>query len=680
MPALTITDLENGKLDLDHIAAIATSLAPTATDRLGHTKRTVRGAVLALDASVSDVQTRQGLAAQAIAEAVANLTTEELEGLAGSAGASMVGSGARSVQARLDDHISLRDKGAVLNGVADDAAALSQANADAFGRPILITGIARIASPITITAPLVDVVRQIFTLDSQVTIDNGLPVRPEWWGDVQGAFRAAVNALPAGGGTVRLRNRRYKPSAWSLTDCLAKPNVVIEGARLPRVSASGDRLEGGSVIEGRTNVFADGFASTDVGYDCGAYVVDQYYGGASTTAADHPQGGTWDAFAFANPGGGAALRKGVRIGTLIGLCKSSSTLGHAALLEAIDGLDFLAVAGVYGTHGAVIKSKRVRGSALLGCSAGSNNVIFKSDALGTCEDVVIDGVAALRYAPGVTPSVAPSVAEHGVLINPQGANIDGLQIGRIVTKGSTRGVEMSAASAAVLANVQIDSILADGYDPAGTVMDYAFIAPNSVLSCARIQIGKIIGNNVRQGLYWSNGLSPSETQLTVDQMSGTNITNGAVYVLGNAHARIGVLQLQGAGGAYYIDDGARLLVGEERLQGVTTKWMRNPPALGSGWSNQGSSNTQFEVFFKGYDVCIRGLIQAASGAGAKMAVLPPYLRPARSARQPGYVNAGSIGFALLGVDAGGDVVLNDGAAPAAGAYVSLNGLRWQLGA
>ena len=43
MTALTVTDLDNAKLDVDHIAAIANSTSPTATDRLGNTKQTISG-------------------------------------------------------------------------------------------------------------------------------------------------------------------------------------------------------------------------------------------------------------------------------------------------------------------------------------------------------------------------------------------------------------------------------------------------------------------------------------------------------------------------------------------------------------------------------------------------------------------------------------------------------------
>ena len=53
MTAITIADLINAKLDTDHIADIATSTAATATDRLGHVKITMAGAVAEVDAKVA---------------------------------------------------------------------------------------------------------------------------------------------------------------------------------------------------------------------------------------------------------------------------------------------------------------------------------------------------------------------------------------------------------------------------------------------------------------------------------------------------------------------------------------------------------------------------------------------------------------------------------------------------
>lgn len=45
MTAITVEDLDNAKLDVDHIAEIATSLNQSATDRLGHIKLTITGAI-----------------------------------------------------------------------------------------------------------------------------------------------------------------------------------------------------------------------------------------------------------------------------------------------------------------------------------------------------------------------------------------------------------------------------------------------------------------------------------------------------------------------------------------------------------------------------------------------------------------------------------------------------------
>ena len=52
MPAVTVTDLNNAKLDVDTIAAIATSASLTVTDRLGHTKRTMSGVDAAANAQL----------------------------------------------------------------------------------------------------------------------------------------------------------------------------------------------------------------------------------------------------------------------------------------------------------------------------------------------------------------------------------------------------------------------------------------------------------------------------------------------------------------------------------------------------------------------------------------------------------------------------------------------------
>jgi hypothetical protein len=59
MASITITDLNNAKLDVDHIAAIATSPAATAADRLGVVKNTIAGSLALIASDVADVEARK---------------------------------------------------------------------------------------------------------------------------------------------------------------------------------------------------------------------------------------------------------------------------------------------------------------------------------------------------------------------------------------------------------------------------------------------------------------------------------------------------------------------------------------------------------------------------------------------------------------------------------------------
>lgn len=73
--ALTITDLDNAKADVDHLADLVSSASPTATDRLGNTKRTWAGLLADVDTSVADaiVTISGGEAAATAAQAAAEI-------------------------------------------------------------------------------------------------------------------------------------------------------------------------------------------------------------------------------------------------------------------------------------------------------------------------------------------------------------------------------------------------------------------------------------------------------------------------------------------------------------------------------------------------------------------------------------------------------------------------------
>lgn len=78
MPAITIPDLINAKLDVDHMGAVATSAALTATDRLGNTKSTLAGLIAGLNADVAITQTGLNKTAAQLAKTQAEAARDSL--------------------------------------------------------------------------------------------------------------------------------------------------------------------------------------------------------------------------------------------------------------------------------------------------------------------------------------------------------------------------------------------------------------------------------------------------------------------------------------------------------------------------------------------------------------------------------------------------------------------------
>jgi hypothetical protein len=163
MPAISIQDLENAKTDVDHIAEVSTSLAPTATDRLGHVKPTLAGAVGSIAAIndrgawatgaaylIKDIVTVAGIVYVCVSghtagatfagdsakwrvhqgatvEDLAN-TTDPAKG-AGMVGFIQAGTGAvkMSAQDMLRETVTPKQFGAAWDGVTNDAAAIQAA-------------------------------------------------------------------------------------------------------------------------------------------------------------------------------------------------------------------------------------------------------------------------------------------------------------------------------------------------------------------------------------------------------------------------------------------------------------------------------------------------------------------------------------------------------------------------
>lgn len=491
------------------------------------------------------------------------------------------------------------------------------------------------------------------------------------------AIKAAISAVgAAGGGVVYFPTGRYVIKGLTYnTNYISTAGVTLRGEAMPSLSSNADRLEKGAVICGRFNVFADDFSIENIGFDLGKYEMDTNYPGYDSHSANL-LGGTWDAFAFAQPNSGSPLpaRRNFSARNVIGLCRDSSSVAHAMLMEGFDGGFIDNVIGMYGIHGVVIKSQNVICGSIRGYSAGSDCLIIKSDTYAAAGNIMIDQIDVKRYPPSsITPWSTPAQTTYGVLINPATASFTGpIQIGSIKCFGQTNGVRLDGSYSAN--DVQINSILADGYT--GT-MDYSFAAVTGTY--VRFQIGNIIANTCLQGIYWKTLSATTDSQLQIGNFMATNITNGAIYAINYGSIRLDIFEAKNCGGAYYINNDALVLVGTERLSSVTTKWMLNAPSLNAQWSNFGSNNSTFDVIMSGYKIQLKGLVKASATPSATIISLPQYLRPLENLRWSAYFNNGSRSTALVGYDTtSATILLNDGTAPAATNYVSLDGISWPL--
>lgn len=492
------------------------------------------------------------------------------------------------------------------------------------------------------------------------------------------SLKDAIAALPVFGGTVYVPIGRYYAGDWNYNiDYMKKPNISLVGQKKPTWNDDASALVGGSVIYGRFNCFADNFSVVDVGFDMGKKVIDEFYAGASTLSANHPLGGTWDAFAFAQPNMSVPLRqrRGFSAKGVITLCKESNTVGHSFLAEGFNGGFVDDIIGIYSVHAVVIKAQNVRGGTVSGFMASVDNVIFKSDTYAPGGDIQLNAVFGARTLPNCTPHSAPVIANYGLYFHPATANFTGpIQVGSVTCKGSSHGV---AGNTLTGVDIQLGQVIVDG----NTGQMLYGVDFGSTGKFRRITIGSFICNNVVDALYVKHAADPTATdpQVHIGSMHVTNATGIAITAADSAVITVDSLELKKVAMAYnFASQQAKIRIGAARLSEVNHIF-QNPITLNAGWSNYGAGNSSFEVFLHDYGVKVKGLLIAGAGATGTISPLLASIRPQENLRFPSYKRvAGAPAFCLVGVDAVIGLLIDDGAAPTQGSWYSVDGLGWNI--
>ncbi|WAC75373.1 hypothetical protein OU995_12005 [Roseateles sp. SL47] len=523
------------------------------------------------------------------------------------------------------------------NGASDDSAAVVAANA--LGRPICPIGILHIATPTTITVPLAHVAGQCFTITSQVTINNGQPTRPEWWGVGQGKFRLATIAAAPGTvvevrGTVAPSDFAYGFSSGGRY--IDKP-LKIRGQKMPRLSDDARSLVDGSIIQGMVLGWSDGLEFENIGIDCGHTVVTTYYGGTSSSGVTEALNITYPDNATKTAAGSPSTvpKRGIVLDNVIGLCDSPGAPNHAILLEGVADVRMRgSVIGVMGTHGVALKGRDIVAEDIQAYLNSTDALIIKTDSQSTAvaTRISIANTVLNASAPaGVTPWAA-NTPTAGLRFEAAGSSIDNIYIGKAKIDGFPSSVDTVFGGNYTIWDVEFGSISSDQYGVSGT-------------TCA-LKLEAAAGRNIRK---WTIGTLDGRNCSIVGKFSFSQ--PAAV----NNHVAIGTVRAQSAqvgldvgsqsyvtvgtviadtlsDGIYRITGTPYLSVGQERKDEATPNVFASSggglvPSLNATWS-QVADKAVFAAKLRGGRKTLAGTIKPSTSN--VITTLPQFLWPSKN--------------------------------------------------
>lgn len=515
--------------------------------------------------------------------------------------------------------INVKDFGAICNGVADDSAALTAANiaAVAEGLSIVIPGVMEIASPVTITANIVDTTEQIFTPSSQVSIHNGMAIRPDWWGNGAGTLLKAIAALPSTGGVVQMLARDYNivglygwiPFTGPYIG-IEKPNVTLRGAGMPTTASDGSRFISGSgtVIQGTLSNYANGFEAYDLGVDVGPYVRATYNFGPYV-----PEGFVPGSHKFqGTPGDLTTYIQNVAFGN-IRVLADNTTLAHAILAEFINGLSHGYCEAEGGYHGYVCKSTNVVGGDAWAYGQTGDGYIIKSDQYTRAQNISINSITigkrgyATRTAQGFFQSTNGGHITSRVSIG----SISGWNCKELLTK---------TGDAEAITDIMVGQIMGDDIDGNGF----------SILGdMRRIQIGNhIISNATANGVYVD---STSGESIDIGSGTVTNSDSNGYYFAGPNHSHGDIRAINNGGYGVNRNGTSRLdwnrVTGSGNTLGIINSLLEplTSANLQNSWVNS-VGTWPFQVVQIGNTLYFRGTVK--DGTTNVIATLPVGYRPA----------------------------------------------------
>ncbi|WP_318371676.1 hypothetical protein [Enterobacter sp.] len=496
------------------------------------------------------------------------------------------------------------------------------------------------------------------------------------------SLKEAIAAIPSGG-TVYVPVGKFRSGHWNTSETgnMSTDNIRILGEKMPMWDTALRKLTGGSVIQDRFICFANNLSVENIGFDTGKDYIDATYPGIDTTKSTHPDGGTWDAFVFGAPAANVAQKRNLYMRNVVGLMYNSQAIGHAVLTEGYTGGRLDNIIGIYGYHGAIVKGCDVFATAIYTYGQSANGLIVKADQFSNCGNVWVEHYHA-RKPKGTTPWSDPAYVTNAVSVDPNAVAFNGPI--SIFTKASAPVNHVNLQGLQPLTGVNLKMVTDGLADNGAIVTEYPLIAPGANL-INRIEVESMQVTNCNHIVYMAQPSANPSNQLHIKSIQAANITNAGLYALDNAEITVDYLEVDVIKSLYFMTALGKIWVGKAKPKRMTGPTFMSDgggvsPSLAPGWVQAGD-NEKYEFYLQDYKACVKGFLQATTGATANVIVIPTPLKPKSPPRLPVMMitTAPTIHWVSVVDDVDGvtgRLRTGDGALPASTNYLSLSGVSW----
>lgn len=292
------------------------------------------------------------------------------------------------------------------------------------------------------------------TAGNDSTGQLGNPARPF------ATLDAALDALPAAGGTIYVGIGRFAPITCDATVAVAttlnassklKANVRIFGAGRPLldsttapttlVATSGTVIDGPLIIHSTRH----NFQLHNLGIDAGSAVCTARHGGSSSVQAL--------AWFNVNLTAGLAPARGAVARNVIGLCQSATAPVHAMAFENVIDPFGDNLYAYFGTHGFVAKSIGGSFNGVTSRGHGTSSIYFKNDPYAVCSGTSLSN--------GLVGNVSGSDTPNGLYFTTANASValERISISNFQSEGiATNDIIVNTLATGTTKNVRINGM------------------------------------------------------------------------------------------------------------------------------------------------------------------------------------------------------------------------------